>query len=215
MKRGMFITFEGLDGAGKSTQVSLLADWLRADKKIDAIKTREPGGTEFGETIRNIALTTHGLDGIGETLLMTAARREHIRQKIEPALSEGKWVICDRFSDSTFAYQGGGRDVCPQWIENVLREVEGGLCPDLTFYLAAPADSSHRPSLANDVFESRDNEYYRAVAAAYEQRVAQYPQRIVNIAWQDEDGIRRNSNVIAAEIKNIVAARLAAVEQSE
>lgn len=204
MKRGVFITFEGLDGAGKSTQAALLAEWLRQTRGLQVVETREPGGTEIGEKIRELAMATTGLNAVTETLLMLAARREHICRRIEPALAEGAWVLCDRFSDSTFAYQGGGRGVERRWIAEILRQVEDGLRPALTFYLQAPPEASSIPLLSGDVFENQQHDFYRAVAAEYRQLTAEHRQRIVTIKGRNSSGKRRDKKAIAADIQQTV-----------
>ena len=215
-ERGKLITFEGLDGGGKSTQAAMLAGWLRDSKGLRVLETREPGGTAFGERVRKMALEEADLDGATETLLMAAARCEHAIRAIEPALAAGVWVVCDRFSDSTFAYQGGGRGVCEKWIGEVLREAEKGLSPALTFYLRVPEKmpgggrrvSFSKGALFGDNFESRREEYHRAVAAAYERLASSESERIVAVGWEDKTGVRRDKKAVAAEIQSIIAERL-------
>ena len=201
--RGVFITLEGVDDAGKSTQSALLCEWLK--ERVPVVETREPGGTKTGEKIRDLILHGERLDGATETLLMAAARREHILRCILPALRDGAWVVCDRFSDSTFAYQGGGRGVCQKWIAEVLREVEGDLRPALTFYLQPP--SVYCANNGGDVFERSGEDFYRAVAASYQKRAEENPGRIIAIAGGGADGKWRDKNEIAAEIQNAVKER--------
>lgn len=214
--KGVFITFEGVDDAGKSTQVALLCDRLRALGKT-VLATREPGGSKVGDELRKLVLNPENkLDGISETLLMSAARREHIVQKIHPALLRGEWVLCDRFSDSTFAYQGGG-GVSKEYIRQVMREVEQDVQPDLTFYLTAQRKNRGAPdsSKTKDAFETRGAEFYDAVAAVYEQLAREQPQRIVPVAAfmpessGDGDKTRRCKQEIADEIFNMVKQKFA------
>jgi dTMP kinase len=159
MARGKFITFEGIDGAGKTTHL----DWFRQrlEAKLEpgghrVAMTREPGGTPLGETLRGILLN-QPMDLETEALLMFAARREHLAQVIEPALSRGDWVLSDRFTDATFAYQGGGRGLPRDKLEALERWVQGGFQPDLTVLFDVPTDTaSQRRSAARapDKFES-------------------------------------------------------------
>ncbi|MFT5574156.1 MAG: dTMP kinase, partial [Cryomorphaceae bacterium] len=130
--RGSFITIEGQDGAGKSTNVEVVQAYLQ-QHDIDFVHTREPGGTTFGEQVRDLLLGS-GDDSLGEMaelLLVFAARAEHIKQVIEPALSQGKWVLCDRFTDATYAYQGGGRGMSMSEIAKLEQSIQGSLRPDL------------------------------------------------------------------------------------
>lgn len=139
MKPGLFITVEGTEGVGKSTNMAFIQNWL-AQKKIKFIATREPGGTELGEQLRNLLLHGGDVSDKAELLMMFAARAQHLQEKILPALSQGTWVICDRFTDSTFAYQGGGRQLPLDWIKNLEDLVHGEQQPDLTLLLDAPVE---------------------------------------------------------------------------
>lgn len=138
---GKFISLEGIEGAGKSTQLVFIADYLR-DKGIEVLVTREPGGTELGEQIRDLLLTprTEKMVDDAELLLMFAARVQHIQQKILPALNSGQWVVSDRFVDATFAYQGGGRQISHDRIETLARWSLQDLTTDLTFLFDLPVD---------------------------------------------------------------------------
>lgn len=139
MQKNCFITFEGMDGAGKSTQISRTAEWLRARGHV-VLLTREPGGTPLGEALR--ALLLHEvMHPDTEAMLMFAARREHLAQVIEPALARGEWVLCDRFTDASFAYQGGGRGLDSARLEVLETWVQRGLQPDLTLLSICPARS--------------------------------------------------------------------------
>src|SRR5665213_1662039 len=143
MSRGFFITFEGLDGSGKSTQLRLLAHWLRAERHT-VTTTRQPGGTELGDQIRAVLLTskTQNVAPLAEMALMFADRAQSIHQIIEPALAEGHVVLCDRFTDSTEAYQGGGRSLGSERILALHSAVCGDLWPDLTLLLLPNLDAS-------------------------------------------------------------------------
>jgi dTMP kinase len=175
MARGKFITFEGIDGAGKTTHL----DWFRQQlaARLDGsghqvVMTREPGGTPLGETLRNILLN-QPMDLETEALLMFAARREHLAQVIEPALARGDWVLSDRFTDATFAYQGGGRGLPRDKLEALERWVQGGFQPDLTVLFDIPTDTaSERRSAARapDKFESESETFFERTRAEYLRR---------------------------------------------
>src|SRR5271166_1664040 len=141
--RGRFITFEGLDGCGKTTQVERLAGELRS-QGIDVLTTREPGGTDIGERIRAVLLDsrTAGLDPMAEMALMFASRAQQLAQVIEPALESGKWVLCDRFTDSTEAYQGGGRQLGSDSVLQLHKVVCRGIWPELTILMDSDVDHS-------------------------------------------------------------------------
>ena len=184
-----FITFEGVDGAGKSTHLAWFADTLR-QRGPDVLVTREPGGTPLGEQLREILL--HQPMNIGtEALLMFAARQEHIEQVIKPALHAGKWVISDRFSDASFAYQGGGRGL--DWDKLSLLEqwVHPDLQPDLTLFFDVPVevarqrlrspDNTRPNNIPLDRFEQEQADFFERVRAGYYRRVRQNPQRYVVI----------------------------------
>ncbi|MCH9758148.1 MAG: dTMP kinase [Proteobacteria bacterium] len=206
MNRGKFITFEGTDHAGKSTQANLLAEYLQQQRQLQIIRTREPGGTEVSERIREIALHEKNLDGISETLLMFAARREHVLRKIEPALASGAWVICDRFTDSTFAYQGGGRGVSLSLIQQLAQHVHPDTMPDLTFYLPSPPKSSSTPLLADETFEGEGNAFYQRTSEQFKQLARKHSQRIATIENQHGKK-RRPRDDIAADIQQIIQQR--------
>jgi dTMP kinase len=177
-----FITLEGIDGAGKSTHVPWLAAAISA-RGHEVVATREPGGTPLGETLRELVLRqpmTHD----AETLLMFAARREHVERVIRPALAHGHWVLCDRFSDATFAYQGGGHGVPVERIRELEQWVHGDCRPDLTYLFDVPPAVSHaRLRLAQsegrelDKFENEAGAFFERVRAAYRARAAGDPRR--------------------------------------
>lgn len=177
-----FITFEGVDGAGKSTHLAWFSDALR-QRGMDVIVTREPGGTPLGEALREMLLNQSMSIGT-EALLMFAARNEHIEQVIRPALQAGKCVISDRFSDASFAYQGGGRGMAWDKLTQLEQWVHPDFQPDLTLFFDVPVEVA-RQRLANNVsldrFEQEQGEFFERVRAGYHRRVAENPQRYVVI----------------------------------
>lgn len=178
MSKARFITFEGVDGAGKSTGLEWFAAALR-QRGIDLLVTREPGGTPLGEQLREILLH-QPMHAETEAMLMFAARHEHVEKVIRPALQRGTWVISDRFSDASFAYQGGGRGVAVQKLEQLEHWVHGDLQPDLTLLFDIPIEVA-RQRLSNnaslDKFEQEKGEFFERVRQAYLARVAKSPQR--------------------------------------
>jgi dTMP kinase len=192
--RGKFITFEGLDGCGKTTQMEKLAAVLRAEG-IDVLTTREPGGTEIGERIRTVLLDsrTAGLDPWAEMALMFASRAQQIAQVIEPALKAGRWVLCDRFTDSTEAYQGGGRQLGSEPVLELHRVLCHGLWPDVTVLMDSDvADSVQRARRRNKMtssgdapdenrFERESRAFFTRVHEAYLEIAEREPQRVVMI----------------------------------
>jgi dTMP kinase len=177
-----FITFEGVDGAGKSTHLAWFAAALR-QRGLDVVVTREPGGTPLGEQLREILLNQTMSTGT-EALLMFAARLEHIEQLIKPALRAGKWVISDRFSDASFAYQGGGRGLDWDKLSQLEQWVHPDLQPDLTLFFDVPVEVA-RQRLANNVsldrFEQEQSDFFERVRAGYHKRIRQNPRRYVVI----------------------------------
>lgn len=180
----MFITFEGSDGSGKSTQIHLLEDYLRKNGQ-DVQLTREPGGTDIGEGIRQVLLDMahEKMHARTETLLFNAARAQLIEQEIRPALSGGKVVLCDRFADSTVAYQGYGREQNIEELKRLISFATGGLSPDLTLYLDLPPEEGIRRKLADyqNRLDVQGLSFYRRVEAGYREMIAQEPQRWVVI----------------------------------
>jgi dTMP kinase len=179
--RGKLITLEGIDGAGKSTHLEWLAERLRREGRREVVVTREPGGTPLGEKLRTVLL--HEPMDIGtETLLVFAARQQHLAQVIRPALDRGAWVLSDRFTDATFAYQGGGRGVPIAKLEGLEAWVQEGLQPDLTLFFDVPVevgqDRLRAAHASLDRFEGEALAFHERVRAAYLERAAQNPGRI-------------------------------------
>lgn len=179
-----FITLEGVEGVGKSTQLSFIEQRLRSAGH-DVVVTREPGGTQLGERLREWLLDrTHaGLSAEVEALLMFAARAHHLDQVIRPALARGSWVVCDRFSDATFAYQGGGRGADSDFLTCLAATVQRGLEPDLTLLLDAPVEVGMQRirDRAQDRFERENSAFFERVRAAYHDLARLHPQRIRKI----------------------------------
>lgn len=181
MKQGKFITLEGIDGAGKSTQLAWIVELLQR-AGLQAVVTREPGGTELGERLRAVLLDkSMTMHAETEALLMFAARREHLDKVILPALAQGQWVISDRFTDASFAYQGGGRGLDTGKLEILEHWVQGALQPDLTLYFDVSVEvGQQRVSQikAADRFEKERVDFFQRVRAAYLDRARQFPGRI-------------------------------------
>jgi dTMP kinase len=201
--RGKFITFEGIDGAGKSSHVGWLAELLR-QRGLAVHVTREPGGTELGEKLRELLLH-QSMHLETETLLMFAARREHLAELIEPALARGEWVICDRFSDATYAYQGGGRGLERHKLQQLEQWVHGHLQPDLTLLFDLPLDvARERIALASrvlDRFEQERADFHERVRQAYLERWHSSPGRIHVIDAQGSiETIRKSLEDVLASI---------------
>jgi len=178
MSRGKFITLEGIDGAGKSTHVGGMADFLRGRGK-EIVVTREPGGTPLGERLRALLLS-QTMDIDTEALLMFAARREHIAQVIAPALAAGSWVVSERFTDATYAYQGAGRGMARDRIAALERWVHGGLQPDLTLVFDAPVEVAlaRLAQDRGDRFELESKAFFERVRAEYLERASAEPRRM-------------------------------------
>lgn len=205
MTRGKFITVEGVEGGGKSTNIAYIAEQLKK-LNIDFILTREPGGTEVAEAIRHVLLNTElpSMHEDTELLLMFAARAEHIQTKILPALESGKWVICDRFTDSSYAYQSGGRGIPAKKIATLETWVQGNLRPDATLLFDLDADvglARTRIRGAADRFETEDINFFNAVRKQYLHMAKDYPERyrIVD-AQQDLAGVQQQLDTILDEL---------------
>jgi dTMP kinase len=177
---GKFITLEGVDGAGKSTHLTWLVEHLRATGR-PVVQTREPGGTPLGEKLRELLLH-EPMHLETEALLMFAARREHLERVIRPAIARGDWVVCDRFTDASFAYQGGGRGLSTEKLGQLEAWVQEGLQPDLTLLFDLPVDVAAQrmagAARALDRFEQEQADFHERVRAAYLTRAAQMPARV-------------------------------------
>jgi len=211
VNRGKFLTFEGIDGAGKSSQHAWAVEHLRS-KGIEVISTREPGGTPLGEKLRGLLLSDP-MHLETEALLMFAARREHIEQVIRPALARGAWVLSDRFTDASFAYQGGGRGLKLEKLQQLERWVQGegadAIQPDRTFIFDLPvADAQKRQQKRQntdastpDRFEQEKLDFHERVRAAYLARAREFPQRVRVI--DASAGMIEINNLLEKEIASI------------
>lgn len=204
---GIFITFEGPEGSGKSTHVRLLAEWLR-DRGVDVLSTREPGGTPVGDRIRDILLAVDGceLTPEAEALLFSASRAQLVRTVIRPHLAKGGVVVCDRFADSTYAYQGYGRGLDLDVLRQITRFATDGLVPDITFLLDLPvAEGLARKQATGAGWNRMEEEvqaYHERVRAGYLALAAAEPER-----WHVLDA-RQSVEAIQTQIRRIVAAAL-------
>lgn len=204
--RGRFITLEGIEGAGKSSQIAPLAALLRA-QGLEVITTREPGGAPLAERLRALLLDpAHlGMSATTELLLMFAARSEHLEQCIRPALAAGRWVLCDRFTDATYAYQGGGRGIDPARIALLEQLVQGTLRPDVTFVFDLPPElglsRAKSRTATTDRFELETQRFFAAARAVYLDRARAHPERYRVI----------DATAPLAEVTQAVAAELKAI----
>ena len=197
--RGRFITFEGIDGSGKSTQLAATASALRASG-IDVLETREPGGTALGESLRTILLG-RTMSPLTETLLMFAARVEHVDEVIVPALGTGHWVLCDRFTDASYAYQSGGRGIPAEWIANLETWAHPTLQPDLTVVIDLdPKQAAMRRARVRtpDRFEAEDVAFFERVREVYAARARAEPNRILLI-----DGARPSAEILERIVERV------------
>jgi len=201
MLRGKFLTVEGTEGVGKSTNLAFIHAWLQS-QGIDVVVTREPGGTPLAEQIRELLLTKRdeSVDETAELLLVFAARAQHIAQVIKPALARGAWVLSDRFTDATYAYQGGGRGLSTQTILQLENLVQGDLRPDLTLILDIDVElglNRARQRGELDRFESETIGFFERVRSAYRERAEQSPERysLVN-AGQDLASVQADISAI-------------------
>lgn len=209
-ERGRFITLEGIEGAGKTTQREPIASFLR-DAGVEVLVTREPGGSDIAERIRALLLDpgNAGMHGDAELLLMFAARAEHLHRRIRPALEAGTWVLCDRFTDATYAYQGGGRGVDQARIATLEQLVQGALRPDLTLLFDLPAEvgiARARGRSAPDRFEAEALQFFERVRDCYLARAEQEPERMVRIDASRVLG-RVTNDALAAVRAHLLAAR--------
>jgi dTMP kinase len=205
---GRFVTFEGIEGVGKSTQVQQAADWLRREG-LEVVVTREPGGTPLAEAIRRLVLEPQEdrLDGVAELLLMFAARSVHLANLIEPALSRGAWVLCDRFTDATEAYQGAGRGVPLEHVHTLERIAQRGRRPDLTLLLDAPVElameRSRQRGAQNDRFEAEKAGFFQRVRRGYLDIAAREPGRVVRV--EAADGIESVAAAVRRALERLRA----------
>ena len=179
---GRFVTFEGIDGAGKSSHIETLAEWMR-HRGHEVVLTREPGGTPLAERLRELVLN-EPMDTLTELLLVFAARRDHLARQILPALARGATVLCDRFTDASFAYQGSGRGFAPERIAALEQWVQEGRQPDLTLWFdlpAAQAAARRAAARAPDRFEQQDEAFFERVGAGYAARAREHAGRFVRI----------------------------------
>lgn len=213
-KRGRFITLEGGEGVGKSTNVGFVAECLEAEG-LEVVRTREPGGTARGEAIRSLLLDPAPQEPLhvdAELLLMFAARAQHLAEKILPALARGAWVVCDRFTDATFAYQGGGRGIARERIAVLENFVQQGLSPDLTLLLDMPQEAAKQrlESRLRDRHEQRDrfereqSAFFQSVREAYLARAEEAPERFAVINAQHA------LDEVQAQIRQTLLTRVAA-----
>jgi len=200
-QRGKFITLEGVDGAGKSTLVPWIAGRMRRPGR-EVVVTREPGGTPLAEKLRSLVLGD-SMDPLAETLLMFAARFDHVQQVIQPALARGAWVVCDRFTDATLAYQGGGKGVATDLIRRLAQSVHPGLSPDQTLVFDCPYEVCRARLGASgrelDRFEAEGQAFFDRVRAAYQSIAAAEPGRVRVI-----DGSQAPAKVKEEVEKNIL-----------
>ncbi|MGL6109266.1 MAG: dTMP kinase [Rubrivivax sp.] len=182
MMSGRFISFEGIDGAGKSTHLGALEGWLQS-RGHEVVLTREPGGSVLAEHLRELLLH-QPMDALTESLLVFAARRDHLQRCIEPALARGATVLCDRFTDATFAYQGGGRGFDTALLAQLESWVQQGRQPDLTLWFdLSPALAAERRAAVRtpDRFERQDEAFFERVRDGYARRLAQAPERFARL----------------------------------
>lgn len=201
---GRFVTFEGVDGAGKSTHVDWVCTYLR-ELGIEICQTREPGGTAIGEKLRELLLH-EPMHLETETLLMFAARNEHLRSLIEPALENGQWVVCDRFTDATFAYQGGGRELGVDRVAQLAAWVHPGFTPDRTWLFDVPLEIARERlnrTRTLDRFEQEHDQFFERTRAVYLELAANDPERFKVIdATKTIDAIRLE---LKADLDHLVA----------
>ena len=208
-KRGLFLTLEGAEGVGKSTNIGFVTQYLEK-RGIEYVLTREPGGTQLAERIRDLLLAVHEepMSGLTELLLVFAARAQHLDKIIEPALATGKWVVCDRFTDATFAYQGAGRGLSMETIDQLQSMVQGDLRPDLTIILDLDPEigmqrASNRGEL--DRFEREQQSFFRHVRQGYLDIAQAEPDRctVIDASKALEDVKRNLLTVIEQRLSRI------------
>jgi len=211
MNRGLFITFEGIDGCGKSTQLSIAAERLRGEG-FPILVTREPGGTPIAEKIREILISPENSEMVNECelLLYLAARAQHVREKIIPALNEGKIVLCDRFQEATFAYQGFGRNFPLEYLKGLNNFATGSLFPDCTFIFdISESVSRNRLEAMNkgkDRLEQNGLDFYRKIRNGYHQLASEEPKRIILL--NGEKSVSEVSELVYSQIREMVSKKV-------
>ncbi len=199
---GLFITFEGIDGAGKSSHLEATREWLQA-RGHEVLGTREPGGTPLAELLRE-AVLHRPMDALTEALLVFAARRDHLASVIEPALQRGITVLCDRFTDATFAYQGGGRGFDLHVLRQLESWVQEGRQPDLTVWFDLPGDEAaarRRAARSPDRFEQQGADFFERVRSGYQTRADEHPQRYARV------DARGDRETVWARVQRVLEAR--------
>lgn len=206
MKNGKFISIEGIEGAGKSTQIDFIQNFLQQQGKR-VVVTREPGGTKLGEQIRELLLAPrdNGMSHDAELLLMFAARAEHIEQVIKPAIARGDWVLCDRFVDATFAYQGGGRGIPDERIKTISDWTLDGLQTDITLLFDLPVETGQQRVVKRlqekDRFEQEKAAFFQKIRDCYLERAEQEPERIKIIdASRDISAVQQQVSTLLDEM---------------
>ncbi|MEH6344422.1 MAG: dTMP kinase [Bermanella sp.] len=206
---GCFITVEGIEGVGKSTNIQFIQDWLE-EQKTPYIVTREPGGTELGESLRELLLHGGSVSDDAELLMMFASRAQHLAQKIKPALNDGKWVVCDRFTDSTYAYQGGGRELNLNNISQLEQLVHANMQPDLTLLLDAPVEVGRARAAKRSAFdriEAEDLTFFNRVRDMFLARSKQHDRYKVIDASQSLENVQASILVALQELKEKAMAK--------
>lgn len=204
MNKGVFITLEGCEGVGKSTNIAYIESWLKA-QQIEAIVTREPGGTEVSEQIREILATEQHITTKTELLLIFAARAQHVETLINPALESGKWVVCDRFTDASYAYQGGGRGIAQKDIAFIEQFTLNDLKPDLTFLFDLPVEVGlERVRNRGDVdrWEQAEVDFFRRAHDTYIERAHAESNRFVII--DANQSVEQIQQVIEKKLKELL-----------
>lgn len=204
--RGRFITLEGAEGVGKSTHLPFIGTFLRSHG-LDVVETREPGGTALAEAIRGLFLQDAPMPAASELMLLFAARASHLQEVILPAMARGTWVVCDRFTDATYAYQGGGRGLDPAWIADLECRVQGSTRPDRVLVLDAPVAIGRGRAAARhgrqDRIEVEDMAFFERVRAVYRERARQPGYRLID-ATGSIDAVQRE---LARQLEDLLAQR--------
>ncbi|MFT7110490.1 MAG: dTMP kinase [Psychrobacter glaciei] len=204
--QGKFITIEGIEGVGKSTNIAFVKTWLES-RGVNCILTREPGGTELGEALRDLLLHGGSVANKAELLMMFASRAQHLEEKIKPALEQGMWVICDRFTDSTYAYQGGGRQLNLDWISSLEQLVHESFQPDLTLLLDAPVEIGRARAAkrgAADRIEAEDIAFFNRVREMFIARSQQSQRYSVVDATQALENVQLDIQTSLSSLLNSV-----------